>query len=118
MTDVRIDLQGIAAGFDEYRQFTRLLAERDNPDATLVAWADRARAAFSSSLTLCRHPGEGRGPDLIHAPGLSALRQMLEPNHLCPGLNCKILNPPLPPLLKGGKGDFFVCGFVQSAQPI
>jgi hypothetical protein len=54
MTDVRLDLRGFAAGFDDYRQLTRLLAERDNPDTTLVAWADRARAAFSPSCVRCR----------------------------------------------------------------
>lgn len=54
MIDVRLDLQGLAAGFDEYRRLTGLLAARDNPDTTLVAWADRGRAIFSPSSIRCR----------------------------------------------------------------
>ena len=54
MINVRLDLQGLAAGFNEYRELTRLLAAGDNPDTTLVAWADRGRAIFSPSCVRCQ----------------------------------------------------------------
>ncbi|MHB1348833.1 MAG: AF1514 family protein [Desulfobulbaceae bacterium] len=54
MIDVRLDLLGLAADFDDYRQLTRLLAEKDNPDTSLVAWADRGRATFSPSCVRCQ----------------------------------------------------------------
>ncbi|RJX18778.1 MAG: hypothetical protein C4563_09085 [Desulfobulbus sp.] len=54
MIDVRLDMLGLAADFDDYRQLTRLLAEKDNPDTSLVAWADRGRATFSPSCVRCQ----------------------------------------------------------------
>lgn len=53
MIDVRLDLQGLAVGFEEYRQLTRLLAGKDNPDTMLVAWGDRERALHSPSYVRC-----------------------------------------------------------------
>jgi hypothetical protein len=58
MIDVHLDLRGLVAGFDEYCQLTRLLAARDNPDSTLVAWADRGRDTFSPSSVRCRFGDE------------------------------------------------------------
>lgn len=54
MIDVRLDLQGLAAGFAEYQHLCRLLAARDNPDTTLVAWMDRRRDLHSPACVRCQ----------------------------------------------------------------
>lgn len=58
MIEVQLALEGMAVGFDEYRQLCRVLAERDNPEATLVAWADRDRGLHSPACVQCEIGGE------------------------------------------------------------
>jgi len=50
---VTVTLEGMEQDFDACREFTRLLARRDNPETMLVAWSDRIKNTHSPCCVKC-----------------------------------------------------------------
>lgn len=53
MTDIRIAITGIPLDFDTARSLARMLAERENPESSLVAWGDLRRQTHSPCCVKC-----------------------------------------------------------------
>ena len=58
MEHIRITLEGMDLDFAAVRQFTEILALRENEFATLVAWNDRERNTHSPQCLKCEIKGE------------------------------------------------------------
>ncbi len=58
MQAVEIQVSGYTVDFDQAREMARLLAERDNEFATLVAWNDREKNVHSPQCLKCEIKGD------------------------------------------------------------
>jgi hypothetical protein len=53
MIHVTMTIEGMEADFDACRQFTRILAGKENPETMLVAWSDRKQSTHSPCCLKC-----------------------------------------------------------------